>query len=194
MALKNTDRVSTARVAAGDVLLGTMGSALHAVQPSTALKGAEWRTVERVELAADRGARRSPVRYVVHFTDGAATDPTAGVQHWTRKLSDDVVPIADVMAQATAAHLADQPTRTDLVDASANLDDHAVIDGPEDDGGERCGTCKGFGLVRGIGNRAGGRYKTLAGAQAAQGAGRAVDCPTCEGTGLAATLRELINA
>lgn len=62
-------------------------------------------------------------------------------------------------------------------------DDHAVIDGPADDG-DRCGACKGLGLVRGIGKHAGGRYRTLAGAQAAQEAGRAVDCPTCEGAGL----------
>jgi DnaJ-class molecular chaperone len=63
--------------------------------------------------------------------------------------------------------------------------DHEVIDGPESADGERCPTCRGLGLVRGVGKNAGGRYRTLAGAQAAQEAGRAKDCPSCEGTGIA---------
>jgi DnaJ-class molecular chaperone len=62
--------------------------------------------------------------------------------------------------------------------------DHEVIAGPADDGGDRCVTCRGLGLVRGVGKNAGGRYRTLAGAQQAQEAGRAKDCPSCEGTGI----------
>jgi hypothetical protein len=56
--------------------------------------------------------------------------------------------------------------------------------GPESADGDRCVTCRGLGLVRGVGKNAGGRYRTLAGAQQAQEAGRAKDCPSCEGTGI----------
>lgn len=52
------------------------------------------------------------------------------------------------------------------------------------DGTERCAPCKGFGLVRGQGARAGAHYKTFKGAQEAQEAGRAVDCPSCAGCGI----------
>lgn len=66
-----------------------------------------------------------------------------------------------------------------------SAEDREVIGGADlHDDAERCATCRGLGLVRGVGKRAGGPYRTLAGAQAAQGAGRAVDCPVCEGVGL----------
>lgn len=52
------------------------------------------------------------------------------------------------------------------------------------DGSARCVDCKGFGLVRALGPRAGTHYKTLAGAQDAFGKGHAKDCPVCEGCGL----------
>lgn len=52
--------------------------------------------------------------------------------------------------------------------------------------GQKCGTCKGLGLVRKHGKRAGEAYRTLAGAQAALGNGNAADCPTCKGTGIEA--------
>lgn len=62
------------------------------------------------------------------------------------------------------------------------------------DGTSRCADCKGFGLLRDVGKRAGSHYTTLAGAQAAYNAGRARDCPHCEGSGLrgAFTAREAI--
>jgi hypothetical protein len=69
-------------------------------------------------------------------------------------------------------------------------DDAAPVDGLTDDDaaaildGERCGRCKGFGLVRKAGRRAGEHYRSLAGAQAADGNGNAADCPDCHGLGL----------
>jgi hypothetical protein len=49
---------------------------------------------------------------------------------------------------------------------------------------DRCRPCKGYGLVRGIGRRAGAHYTSVSGAQAALAAGRAVDCPACGGLGV----------
>jgi len=51
---------------------------------------------------------------------------------------------------------------------------------------DKCPQCKGFGLVRKAGSRAGAAYKTLAGAQAALANGNAEDCPRCSATGLVA--------
>lgn len=62
--------------------------------------------------------------------------------------------------------------------------DDEPIEGEPDTDGEKCDTCKGFGLVRGQGKHAGERYKTLNGAQTAQANGNAVDCPDCMGLGL----------
>lgn len=62
----------------------------------------------------------------------------------------------------------------DLTDAEAQ----AVLDA------DKCGKCKGLGLVRGVGKNAGDPYKTLNGAQQALAGGRAVDCPVCQGSGL----------
>lgn len=53
---------------------------------------------------------------------------------------------------------------------------------------EKCGTCKGLGLVRKAGPKAGKHYRTLDGAQAALEHGNAVDCPKCNATGLVAGL------
>lgn len=61
--------------------------------------------------------------------------------------------------------------------------DTAVIPG-EPENVDRCETCRGFGLVRGEGKRAGGPYRTQNGAQEALANGRAKDCPTCQGTGV----------
>lgn len=60
------------------------------------------------------------------------------------------------------------------------------------DGTERCFDCKGYGLVRAMGRRAGSHYTTLNGAQTAYNNGRARDCKICEGSGLtgAFTARE----
>lgn len=66
-------------------------------------------------------------------------------------------------------------------------DDTAVIDGPADDlatDGRRCDTCRGYGLVRAAGKRAGEHYRSHSGAQAAMANGNAADCPTCAGLGL----------
>lgn len=52
------------------------------------------------------------------------------------------------------------------------------------DGSTRCVDCKGYGLVRAAGPRAGEHYKTLNGAQTAYARGNAKDCPVCEGCGL----------
>lgn len=52
------------------------------------------------------------------------------------------------------------------------------------DGTERCTECKGYGLLRDKGARAGTHYKTLNGAQTAYTRGNARDCPLCEGSGL----------
>lgn len=51
---------------------------------------------------------------------------------------------------------------------------------------EKCPQCKGLGLVRKAGSRAGAAYKTLGGAQAALANGNAEDCPRCAATGLVA--------
>lgn len=56
------------------------------------------------------------------------------------------------------------------------------------DGTWRCDDCKGFGLVRAAGARAGSHYKTLNGAQTAYVNGNARDCPICEGSGLCGDL------
>lgn len=50
--------------------------------------------------------------------------------------------------------------------------------------GRRCDTCRGYGLVRAAGKRAGQHYRSNDGAQAAMANGNAVDCPTCDGMGL----------
>lgn len=62
------------------------------------------------------------------------------------------------------------------------------------DGTSRCADCKGFGLVRAKGARAGEHYKTLNGAQTAYVNGNARDCRLCEGSGLrgAFTARDAI--
>lgn len=73
--------------------------------------------------------------------------------------------------------------RAGVPEASA-ADREPITDGPEAVG-DRCDTCHGHGLVRGVGKHAGGHYRTTGGAQAALEAGRAKDCPTCEGTGVA---------
>lgn len=52
------------------------------------------------------------------------------------------------------------------------------------DGTARCVDCKGFGLVRGLGHRAGQHYRTFKGACEAEDAGRAKPCPVCKGSGL----------
>lgn len=61
------------------------------------------------------------------------------------------------------------------------------------DGTERCAECKGFGLLRDKGPRAGTRYKTLNGAQTAYAHGNARDCPQCEGSGLVGYLDTLAS-
>lgn len=58
------------------------------------------------------------------------------------------------------------------------------IPGEPESVGDRCGTCRGHGLVRGVGKSAGEHYRTTNGAQLALAGGRAVDCPTCAGSGV----------
>lgn len=53
---------------------------------------------------------------------------------------------------------------------------------------EKCGQCKGLGLVRKSGSKAGKHYRTLNGAQAALANGNAMDCEKCHGYGLVAGL------
>lgn len=71
-----------------------------------------------------------------------------------------------------------QPDDRGITDAEAK----ATLDS------EKCPTCKGLGLVRKAGPKAGKHYRTLAGAQSALGKGNAVDCPKCGATGLVAGL------
>jgi hypothetical protein len=52
------------------------------------------------------------------------------------------------------------------------------------DGTARCTDCKGFGLVRARGPRAGEHYKSFSGAQTALSNGNARDCLVCAGMGL----------
>lgn len=75
------------------------------------------------------------------------------------------------------------PERQALAASDEEANAKLAEDGPALDG-DRCHQCKGFGLVRGVGKNAGQRYRTLTGAQVAQDAGRAVDCPVCAGLGL----------
>lgn len=49
-----------------------------------------------------------------------------------------------------------------------------------------CPQCKGYGLVRKRGKRAGEKYKTLNGAMAADANGNAATCPMCKGAALVA--------
>lgn len=62
--------------------------------------------------------------------------------------------------------------------------DREVIAGEPATGGERCGTCRGHGLVRAVGSNAGKHYRTTSGAQAALVKGNAKDCTACDGTGI----------
>lgn len=90
--------------------------------------------------------------------------------------------LADRVIVAPAGRYTD-PERQALAASDEEANAKLAADGPALDG-DRCHQCKGFGLVRGVGKRAGQRYRTLTGAQAAQDAGRAVDCPVCAGLGL----------
>lgn len=51
------------------------------------------------------------------------------------------------------------------------------------DGTVRCSDCKGYGLVRKMGSRAGVHYKSATGAHAALARRRAKPCPVCGGDG-----------
>lgn len=51
---------------------------------------------------------------------------------------------------------------------------------------DRCGTCKGFGVVRKRGSNAGKNYRTLSGAEQATAGGNSAPCPACKGEGLLA--------
>lgn len=51
---------------------------------------------------------------------------------------------------------------------------------------DKCGQCKGFGVVRKRGSQAGKSYRTLNGATAATTNGNSTQCPVCKGTGLTA--------
>lgn len=64
--------------------------------------------------------------------------------------------------------------------------DRVVIAGEPDEAavGERCGTCRGHGLVRNVGPNAGKHYRTTKGAQEAMAKGHARDCAACDGSGL----------
>lgn len=73
-----------------------------------------------------------------------------------------------------------------LTDEQANARNTAAPVDEDALNGARCDRCKGYGLVRKRGSRAGRHYKTLAGAQAALGNGNAEDCGGCKGTGLVA--------
>lgn len=73
------------------------------------------------------------------------------------------------------------PVELHRTDAEAD----AALEGEPTPVGDRCGVCRGHGLVRGVGKHAGGHYRTTNGAQEALAAGRAKDCTACEGTGIA---------
>lgn len=57
------------------------------------------------------------------------------------------------------------------------------------DGTARCVDCKGFGVVRKLGPRAGQHYRTFKGAREAEDKGHAKPCPVCGGSGITGEVR-----
>jgi hypothetical protein len=81
--------------------------------------------------------------------------------------------------------LADPERRKlDVLDEDAKDDPLTDDEAAAINAGQKCGPCKGYGLVRKRGEDKGKHYRTFNGAQQALGNGNAVDCPVCKGTGL----------
>lgn len=154
--------------------------------PQQAWVGAASEKVEKILDDHDGCANCShgfDAHYKTEQADGRACRVfTCQCKAWAKQAPVKGVDVVkgDRKEVAPAGRVAD-PERRAL---DTDRPDDEPIEGEPDTDGERCVTCKGFGLVRGQGKRAGERYKTLNGAQTAQANGNAVDCPECDGTGL----------
>lgn len=91
-------------------------------------------------------------------------------------------PVAEVAPEPEVEETTPEPEPEDSDDFPAYHEDEPAADESPVTGGddEKCGQCKGYGLVRGVGSHAGDAYKTLNGAQTSA---NAVQCPVCKGEG-----------
>jgi hypothetical protein len=112
------------------------------------------------------------------ITAAVEHEPEPDVAKMAAAMSDDDEPV-----RAGRRGLHRQRVEVDgVVIAETRHED--VADDPlaEEEGAETtpdwCATCKGFGVVRGVGSKAGQPYKTANGAATAT---TSVECPTCHG-------------
>jgi hypothetical protein len=125
-------------------------------------------------------------------------DGTVWIEGWTGGEGEHTTPegwrvhvtstgIVTVLGQAakTTVSKGATPVPVELHATDAEADAKLAAAPPATDG-DRCHTCKGYGLVRKRGPRAGEKYKTYNGALQAKAGGNAVKCPTCSGAGLVA--------
>lgn len=84
------------------------------------------------------------------------------------RVLDEARALIDAQQAAEGADDDDEPATPELTDENAATAD-------------RCGKCKGFGVVRKRGSQAGKPYRTANGAAAATANGNSETCPTCKG-------------
>lgn len=202
---KGAERVTLTKVVVGDWLRTNLqgdGNGNVRVQPYR-------ETDAQLRQVAEKIKHQDGPEYVLIFSDGERTEPRYGTtshyrvealdvptQRVVRYTDEGKVEIVEAPAtyEPTGKLVEGQPVWRQASDPRpADAPYEAEVDHLAESG-ERCGTCKGFGLVRATGPRVDTRYRTLKGAQDSQEAGRAKDCPTCEGTGLSLSARELVNA
>lgn len=170
----------------------------HSKRQNAAARQAETVDGQYASLMQDGVSRR-----VVKDADGTVriTDWTGGEgehvtpEGWRVHVTADGIVTVLGGAPAKLPPTDAEPPRTKAVviqprDTSDHLTDEEadaqLENGQPEVGGERCTPCKGFGLVRKAGPNAGKRYRTHAGALAAQEKGNAVECPACQGAGTVA--------
>lgn len=165
------------RIVIGDwILVGFEGKALANEvtfgRPNGKLP-AEPHQVKAIDTVRDEWSSKT---YVLTLDDGRKTQARYGTTH--------VYTVAAPPSQASKG-TAKVPVTLHASDAQGD----AALEGEVDEavlGQIPCPQCKGYGLVRKRGQRAGEKYKTLNGAMAADANGNAVTCPVCKGAALVA--------
>jgi hypothetical protein len=153
--------------------------------------------VMRVEVGERFVGAIMPVRLpdeakvTTHVTGDGAEHPTedAALQHAGKVAADTghVVAVEKVEPEVESPVSPDEPAddeHTQWHESEVELADDPMA---EEEGAETtpdwCTSCKGFGVVRGVGSKAGQPYKTANGAATAT---TSVECPTCHGDKIAA--------
>jgi hypothetical protein len=129
-------------------------------------------TVMELDLADPQESRRVIVKH----------DGTMWVHDWTGGTVIRTTPkgrVVRIDADGELTLVKDFPEESD-----EQLDEANAGEPGEHAHDDRCGQCKGYGVVRKRGSQAGKAYRTLNGSQAATANGNAAECPVCLGTGL----------